>query len=426
MLANESVLHYIWKYRLFNQQELRSTLNQPVQIVHTGTANLDAGPDFYHAKIKIEETLWAGNVEIHLRSSDWYKHSHDADQAYDNVILHVVWINDVDVYHSDRTVIPVLELQHLVNPDLIHRINALSNHSHWIACEHQLKDVDDFVVKQWLDRMLVERLQEKSDHYKELFQRSKGNWEDTFYIGLARSFGFKVNSLPFEMLAKCLPQQLLAKHKDQPLQIEALVFGVAGLLDSNFKDEYPQQLKKEYAFLKAKYQLIPIDAYLWKFAKTRPDNFPTIRLGQFAALIIKSVHLFSKIMETKEVKSLKTLFNDLPVNPYWRNHYLFDQEQKRIGTQIGEGSVDVLLINTVAPLLYLYGRELGKEEYLQKAEKLLFTLKAEKNIIVDKFALLGVKASSSFESQALLQMKNNYCNQKKCLNCSIGIKILKA
>jgi len=426
MLFNESILHYIWKYRLFNHQDLKSTLNQPIQIIHPGSANADAGPDFYHAKIKIEETLWAGNVEIHLRSSDWYKHTHDLDQAYDNVILHVVWINDVDVYHSDRTIIPVLELQNLVDPDLINKINALSDHTHWIACEHQFKDMDDFTIKQWLDRMLVERLQEKSNYFKELLFNLKGNWEDTFYISLARSFGFKVNNLPFEMLAKNLPQHLLAKHKNQPLQIEALVFGVAGLLNSNFKDEYPQKLKREFDFLKAKYNLTSIDAYLWKFAKTRPDNFPTIRLGQFAALIVKSVHLFSKIIETKEVKSLKLLFSNLPINEYWESHYLFDQEQKRLSKQIGKGSVDVLLINTVAPLLFFYGKELDKEKYLQKADDLLFTLKAEKNIIVDKFAMLGVKASSSFESQALLQMKNNYCNQKKCLNCSIGIKILKA
>lgn len=426
MLNNESILHYIWKYRLFNHEDLKSTLNQSIQIIQPGNANADAGPDFYHAKIKIEETLWAGNVEIHLRSSNWYKHTHDLDQAYDNVILHVVWINDVDVYHSDRTIIPVLELQNLVDPNLIHKINTLSDHTHWIACEPQLKEVDEFTIKQWLDRMLVERLEDKSNYFRELYHSLKGSWEDTFYIGLARSFGFKVNSLPFEMLAKNLPQQILAKHKDQPLQIEALVFGMAGLLNSNFKDEYPQKLKKEFDFLKVKYNLRSIDAYLWKFAKTRPDNFPTIRLSQFAALIVKSVHLFTKILETEDVKSLKLLFTDLPVNNYWSNHYLFDQEQKRASRQIGDGSIAVLLINTVAPLLFFYGKELDKEKFLHQADELLLNLKAEKNIIVDKFAALGVKANSSFESQALLQMKNNYCNQKKCLNCSIGIKILKA
>ncbi len=425
MLAQESILHYIWKFRLFNHQDLKTTLNHSLEIIHPGSANPDAGPDFYHAKIKIEETLWAGNVEIHLRSSDWYKHTHDTDQAYDNVILHVVWINDVDVYHSDRTIIPVLELQHLVDPDLILKVNALSGQAHWIPCEHQLAKVDEFTIKQWLDRMLVERLEEKSGYFKELLYHLKGSWEDTFYISLARSFGFKVNCLPFEMLAKNLPQQLLAKHKDQPLQIEALVFGVAGLLDNNFKDEYPQKLKIEYSFLKNKYGLKSIDAYLWKFAKTRPDNFPTIRLGQFSALIIKSVHLFSKILETKDVKALKSLFIELPVNDYWKSHYLFDHEQKRLSKQIGNSSVDVLLINTVAPLLFSYGKEMDKEQYVQNADDILQTLKAEKNLIVNKFAVLGIRARSSFESQALLQMKNNYCNQKKCLNCSIGIKILK-
>lgn len=426
MLFNESILHYIWKYRLFKHQDLKDALNRSIEIIHTGIENLDSGPDFYNAKIKIAETLWAGNVEIHLRSSDWYKHAHEIDKAYNNVILHVVWINDQDVYRSDKTNIPVLELQNLVDPALISKINTLSDHANWIACEHQLKDVDDFTIKQWLDRMLIERLEEKSNYFEELLSHLNGNWEDTFYISLAKSFGFKVNSLPFEMLAKNLPQQILAKHKDHPLQIEALVFGVSGLLESNFKDDYPRKLKAEFDFLKAKYELNTIDSYLWKFAKTRPDNFPTIRLGQFAALILKSVHLFSKIVETKNVKLLKQLFNGLQVNEYWEGHYLFDKEQKRISTQIGEGSVDILLINTVAPLLFFYGKKMDKEDYLQRVDELLFNLKAEKNIIVTKFAELGVKTRSAFETQALLQMKNNYCNQKKCLNCSIGIKILKA
>ncbi|RZL19996.1 MAG: DUF2851 family protein, partial [Pedobacter sp.] len=204
------------------------------------------------------------------------------------------------------------------------------------------------------------------------------------------------------------------------------VFGVAGLLKSAFKDDYPNKLKKEFDYLKAKYGLRYIDSFLWKFSKTRPDNFPTIRLAQFAALITKSVHLFSKIIEIDDEKSLKLLFSNLEVNPYWENHYVFEQVQERKRKQIGEGSVDILLINTVAPLLYLYGKELDKDVYLQRADKLLLGLKAEKNMVTNKFAELGIRANSSFESQALLQMKNNYCNQKKCLNCSIGIKILKA
>lgn len=426
MLYNESILHYIWKYRLFDQTNLQATLNQELQVISLGTTNTDAGSDFYHAKIKIDETLWVGNVEIHIRSSDWLKHKHQFDKAYDNVILHVVWIDDIDIYRTDGTLIPVLELNHLVSEEVLRKINALSNHTNWIACENQIKDVDDFTIKQWLDRMMIERFELKSNYTAELYESLKGNWEDTFYISLARSFGFKVNADPFEILAKNLPQQLLAKHKNNPLQIEALIFGVSGLLNSTFKDDYPQNLKKEFRFLKSKYQLKIMEAHLWKFARTRPDNFPTIRLAQFAGLIIKSSHLFSKTMEARNHKELALLFEDLPVNDYWKNHYMFDDVVKKASKNMGENSVNNLLINTVAPLVFFYGRKLGNDAFKDKATDLLINIKPEKNNIIFKFNGLGMKIETAFESQAVLQLKKFYCDQKKCLNCGIGNKILRS
>lgn len=426
MLYNESVLHYIWKYRLFNQTNLHAFFNQELEIISPGVANTDAGSDFYHAKIKIDETLWVGNVEIHIRSSDWLKHKHQFDKAYDNVILHVVWINDADIYRTDGTLIPVLELNQLVSEDVLNKINSLSNHTNWIACENQIRDIDEFAVSQWLERMMIERLEDKSNYIAELYESLKGNWEDTFYISLARSFGFKVNAAPFEMLAKSLPQQLFAKHKHNPLQIEAIIFGVAGLLNSSFKDEYPNHLKREFSFLKAKYQLQSMEAYLWKFARTRPDNFPSVRLAQFAGLIIKSSHLFSKTIEAKNYKELISLFNNLPINDYWKNHYMFDQDVKKASKNIGESSVNNILINTVAPLIFFYGKRLGNEAFKEKATELLINIKPEKNNIILKFNDLGMKIETAFESQAVLQLKKFYCDQKKCLNCGIGNKILRS
>jgi hypothetical protein len=426
MIFAEEFLHYIWKQRKFEQANLVDCLGQAISITNTGTSNPNAGPDFNNAKIQIGETLWAGNVEIHIKSSDWQKHNHHKDESYDSVILHVVWENDVDVYRSNGTLIPALTLKSLISESLIDQYQYLKTNQNWIPCEKQISHIDSFTVQQWLQRVLVERLELKAEVVTTLNQQLKGNWEETFYITLSQSFGFKVNPQPFAMLAQSLPQQILSKHKNNPLQIEALIFGQAGFLNDDFSDSYPNHLKKEFLFLKEKYKLRPLDKSVWKFSKLRPNNFPTLRLAQFAALVNVSSHLFSKVLEAKDIPSLKMLFNNIPVNDYWENHFQFDVLSTASDKTMGDKSLDILLINAIAVAIFCYGRQTANELQVNAAFNLIEQIKAEKNAIVTAFSTLGIPANSAFDSQALIHLKNYYCDQKKCLSCSIGNKILKA
>ncbi len=425
-MTHEAILHYIWQYKLFSLDDLRTSEGDDMTVLHCGIHNLDSGPDFHQAKIKISQTIWAGNVELHIKSSDWLKHQHQNDKAYDNVILHVVWENDAAVMRTDGTVIPVLELKGRVDEKIIINYENLKLNNYWIPCEKQLKEIDDFTKQQCLDRMMMERLEEKSELFQQLYTELKGDWNEIFYITLAKSFGFKVNTAAFELLAKSLPQRILAKHKNSALQISALVFGTAGLLNRNYKDEYPRALKNEHQFLKAKYQLNDLQAELWRFAKTRPDNFPTVRLAQFAALILKSQHLFSKIIAIREPKGFYELFKNLPVHPYWGAHFLFDKEVSKSSLEIGRSSIDILLLNSIAPLLFFYGRQLNNEFHVKFAVELLEFVKPERNRIVKGFEERGLKVYDALGSQGIIHLKKYYCDQKKCLNCGIGLKILRS
>lgn len=425
MPSSEAILHFIWKYKLFNFLGLSTTDGQSLQIIQAGIHNFDSGPDFFNGKVKIGSTLWAGNIEIHLKSSDWLKHKHQIDKAYDNVVLHVVWEHDSDIFRTDGTVLPVLELQHVVQQNIIDNYHQLVLSDSWIPCEAQLPFIDEFVKNQTLDRMLSERLEEKAAHMRAIFQLKSSSWEDTFYTILARSFGFKVNALPFELLAKNLPQLTLAKHKNAALQVEALVFGVAGFLDFKFADEYPKALKREFDFLRAKYQLSVLEVSLWKFSKTRPDNFPTVRLAQFAALVLQSQHLFSKIIGVKSKNEYAELFKAMPVNPYWETHFRFDKSVERRSVTIGKSSIDNLLINAIAPLLFFYGKETGDKNSIDSALNLLLSLAPEENQIVRGFRQRGMGAGNAFDTQALIHLKKSYCDLKKCVNCGIGLKIIK-
>jgi len=409
---------------MFNPLGLRTTDGEVLQIITTGIHNMDAGPDFHQSKIKIGETIWAGNVEIHLKSSDWLKHNHNTDKAYDNVVLHVVWENGIDIKRTDGTIIPVLELKNIIDKKIIDNYDQLRQNNYWIPCEHQLINVDDFTKQQTLDRLMMERLENKANIIKEVYLFYKGSWEDTFYITLSKCFGFKVNSLPFEILAKQLAQNILAKHKNNPLQIEALIFGVSGLLDRSFNDDYPNELKQEYDFLQKKYQLNSLEPSLWKFSKTRPDNFPTIRLSQFAALVIKSSHLFSQIIEIKNQSDYVKLFADLVINNYWEKHFTFDKAVDKKSVNLGKSSIQIILINAIAPLLFFYGKQIGDKQFIDRALDILENIPPESNIITKGFKERGLSVQNSFDSQALIHLKKNYCDQKKCLNCGIGLKIL--
>ena len=423
MLFAEEFLHYVWKQRRFNQNNLMDCQGHSLNIVQPGLVNLDSGPDFSNAKIQIGGTLWAGNVEIHIKSSDWQRHNHHKDESYDSVILHVVWENDVEVFRTNGTLIPALTLKDLIPASLINQYQYLKTNQNWIPCEKQISEIDSFTIQQWLHRVLIERLEYKSETVTALNQQLKGNWEETFYVTLAQSFGFKVNAQPFAMLAQALPQQILAKHKNNTLQIEALIFGQAGFLNDELLDAYPSQLKKEFQFLREKYKLSPLDKSVWKFSKLRPNNFPTIRLAQFAALVNASSHLFSKVLEANDTSTLKKLFENIPINDYWENHFQFDVISTPSNKIMGDKSVDIILINAIAVVIFCYGRKSGNETQVNAAFKLIDQIKAEENTVVNGFRTLGIAATSAFDSQALIHLKNYYCDRKKCLYCGIGNKI---
>jgi hypothetical protein len=426
MLFTEDFLHYVWKFRLFDRIDLQTAEGEAIEIYSAGMHNTDSGPDFQNAKIKIGDTMWAGNVELHLSSSDWQKHNHSVDNAYDNVILHVVYRDDEPLVLTNGRRIPTLELQNRIPDDLYNRYHKLIfGNQTIIPCEASIGKLDDFTLRTWFTRVLIERLEKKSAAVIAALQINRGDWEETFYQFLAANFGFKTNALPFELLAKSLPQNILAKHKNHPLQIEALLFGQAGFLNDDFTDTYPQTLKNEYGFLRKKYKLTPIENHLWKFMRLRPQNFPTIRLAQFAALVVNSNHLFSKVLDTRDIKGLQSLFADTKVNPYWEEHFRFDKESKPSSKNLGQASVDIILLNTLALFLFSYGKHNQLQHFMDRSLKLLESLPGEHNNIIADFNSLGVKANSAFESQALLELKNYYCNYKKCLECSLGNKILK-
>jgi hypothetical protein len=426
MLFTEDFLHYVWKFRLFDRLDLRTEDGEALEIFSTGVHNTDAGPDFHNARIKIGETLWAGNVEVHLSASDWQKHGHTTDDAYNNVILHVVYNNDLPLKLNNGRTVPTLQLQDRVPAELYARYHQMIfGNQTVIPCEASIGAVDGLIMHNWLTRVLVERLEKKSAAVIAALAINRGDWEETFYQFLAANFGFKTNALPFELLAKSLPQLTLAKNKNNPMQIEALIFGQAGFLEGKLSDDYPVKLQKEYDYLRKKYGLKPIENHLWKFMRLRPPNFPTIRLAQFAALIVNANHLFSKILEIKDINALRNLFASIKTNEYWDNHYRFDVPSKSSPKVMGAASVDILLINTLALFLFSYGKHHQQQYYISRALKLLENLPAEKNNITADFVNLGVKITNAFESQALLELKNNYCNYKKCLQCGVGNKILK-
>ena len=418
----ENFLHHIWKFKLFSK-ELITTNGESVEVLKCGEHNKDSGPDFFNAKIKIGNTIWAGNVEIHVKSSDWNHHGHQNDKAYQNIILHVVNEADSDNFSLNRNNIPVVELKNKFNPQLWNHYENFLKSKDWIPCEKNIHDVDEFSISAWLERMLVERLERKTILIEDLLKRNKNHWEETFYQLLARNFGFKLNSVPFELLAKSVPLKYLAKHKNNLLQLEAMLFGNAGLLEQKFTDDYPKNLRREYDFLKNKFSLFPLESHLWKFAKTRPVNFPTIRIAQFAALVHNSSHLLSRIIEARKTNDLFKLFD---VNPssYWETHYRFDNQSKKVQKNLGKTSVENIIINAIVPFLFYYGKEKNDDVLKNRALQFLEQTPSENNLIIRKWKELDIKSDSAFRSQALLQLKNEYCSQKKCLTCGIGIKLL--
>ncbi len=420
----ESFLHFLWRWRRFDAQNLTPTDGQALEIQHPGEWNDHAGPDFFNARLRIGDTTWAGNVEMHLRASEWLAHRHSDDAAYDNVVLHVVFEDDQPIARASGERIPCLELKGRIPAKILENYQRLEHERAWIPCQSFFKNIPDIVRLNWLDRLLVERLEQKTAAVAEMLAATENHWEEAFYRLLARNFGLKVNAEPFEALARSLPLLTLAKHKNDLKQVEALLFGQAGFLEETFKDEWPKALAQEYKFLKHKYDLAPMAASQWKFLRLRPANFPTVRLAQFAALVHQSAHLFSKILEAKNLRELENLF-DVQPGDYWLTHFQFDKPSVKRPKHLGRDFVHLLIINAIAPFLFHYGKTREQEEFQKRALRLLEELPPEANAIVDGWADLGVSAKNAYQTQALIHLKTRYCDAKRCLECAIGNAILK-
>lgn len=419
----EEFLHHIWENRLFLAEGLKTTAGQQLEIIDPGKRNSNAGPDFFNAKVKMGDTIWAGNIEIHTKASDWNKHNHQHDKAYDNVILHVVEKADEAITRTNGKEIPTFVLQYPehLSKNYRHLLDAQT----WIPCADRFHRIDPIVLQLGFNRLMIERLENKTEEIISRLEQNNNDWNETFYQMLARMFGFKVNAVPFELLAKSLPAGILAKHRNNLFQLEALLFGNAGLLNKQLLgDDYFLQLREEYSFLYKKYRLKPIEEHLWKFLRLRPVNFPTVRIAQLAALIQGKEALFSKILESKNMEQIRALFQ-VKASDYWDTHYNFNKTSKRKAVkELGDASAQILIINVVVPFLFVYGEKQNQQHLKNRALDLLEQLPAERNSIVKKWSDLGIKARSAFESQSLLQLKNRYCDQKKCLNCQIGVKLV--
>ncbi|HET7114964.1 MAG TPA: DUF2851 family protein [Hanamia sp.] len=418
----EDILQYIWKFQYYNNHELLSTNGDPVLVIHPGRHNANQGPDFTEAKIKINDTLWAGNVELHINSSDWNLHNHSSDNNYNNIILHIVWNHDVEIKDANGNNLPTLELQSRVSNILLAKYQQLMETAQFIPCEKLQHNLSDLALTGWKQRLVAERLIKKSENILEILKQTNDHWEETFWWLIAANFGLKVNSEMFKKIAQSLPLSVLAKHKNNIVQIESLLFGQAGLLKKDFKEQYPQMLQKEYYFYQKKYKLKPVDGELY-FLRMRPANFPTIRLGQLAMLIHNSEHLFSKIKEADSILEIKKMLA-LTANDYWHYHYVFDEETDYKVKKLGKQMIDNIIINTIVPILFSYGLYHDEEIFKEKAINWLEEISPEKNEITKGFEKLNYSNKSAFDSQAFIELKNEYCNHKLCLQCLIANSIL--
>ncbi len=420
----EEFLHFIWKNRRFDPGSLRSTRGETIHIFHPGRANADAGPDFCEAQISIDGTTWIGQVEIHLKASDWLRHGHQHDPAYANVILHVVLDADIELRRSDGSRIPCLEMRRRLSPRLLGRYRLLQAQEGSIPCHAQWPGPDTLEITAWLDRLLVQRLQHRVNRLRSCLEGYKGDWEQTFYRQLARSFGSRVNADPFEELADRVPLRLLRKHRDNLFHMEALLFGQAGLLADDLADPYPRKLKAEYAHLKRKYGLKPLPGLAWKFMRMRPNNFPTLRIAQFAALHFQGDALFNKMLAAADAEEVGNMFSVRLAN-YWKDHYHFDKPAPASPKRLGKDAVRLIAINAVAPILFLYGREQGKVRQEEKAIELLEALPPERNRVIRQWEDLGISFRSAGQTQAALEWRKSYCDKRRCLECAVGQMILR-
>jgi len=415
----EEFLYYIWENKLLSL-DLRTKAGEPVTIVHQGYRNSDSGPDFSEAKIKIGETLWVGSVEIHVRTSDWKRHGHQNDSAYGNVILHVVYDDDEDF---DK--IPVLAIRGKFDESLYSRYTSFVNAKGWIPCSGSVHLVQQYTWLSWLDRLVVERLEHKAAIVNAMLESVKGDWEEVLYRLVLHYFGMRVNGANFEMLANLVSLRQLLKHADNPVQVEAMLFGCAGFLDGEFDDDYPKLLKREFKVMSAKFDLKTMPKASWKFMRMRPANFPTIRLSQASQLICRHGCLFSKMLNASSYEEMCELLS-VGTSEYWNTHYLFDKQSDFRSKKVGQMMSEVLVINVVAPMLFCYGMAHCNQDLCDRALSLLESVSAERNTISRNFAACGVEPHNAVQSQAMIQLYENYCKPRRCLECRIAKVLLKS
>ena len=421
----EKFLHYLWKNKLLLHDKLFTTQNEKVTIVNCGQSNDNSGPDFLNASLQIDQQLWYGNVEIHQKTSDWYAHEHETDTNYDAVILHVVYEDDVEVFMKNNKIIPTLELKGRIDEKLFQNYSSLiSKKINWIACGNQISTIDSFIVNNWLERLFFERLEKKSESILILLKNVNNDYEAVLFQMLAKNFGLKVNGEAFLNLSTSFDFSVLRKVWFDEFQLAALLFGQAGFLEKESEVSYFNELRNEYHYLKHKYSLNPIDKKYFQFFRIRPNNFPTIRIAQLVALYVKCHNLFSRLMEIKKPEEVYELL-DVEVNIFWKTHYTFEKESKKSSKKLSKSFIDLLIINTIIPLKFVYCKSknsLNENEILEMLE----SLHPEKNSIISNFEKLKVTIENSFKTQALLELYKGYCSKKRCLDCVIGNQLLKS
>ncbi|MBX2965644.1 MAG: DUF2851 family protein [Cyclobacteriaceae bacterium] len=421
----ESFLHYLWQFQYFDKKELQTDSGEPVQVLHPGIRNTHAGPDFSDAKIRIGSIEWRGSVEIHIAASGWTDHRHDNDAAYEKVVLHVVWENDKPIVRSDGSSMSTLELKNRVDPLLWNKFKKLLTCPDSIPCASSWGRVNDIVKLSMLDKTLAQRLEAKAGVVLSMLEKNRSDWEETAYQLLGKNFGFKVNADSFLRLTETIPFNIIRKHINNTIQVEALLFGQAGFLDKTNVDEYSGLLMREYALLGKKYNLESKQLHQsqWRFLRLRPANFPGVRLAQFAALLIKNGSIFSSIIETVSYDELYARFA-VTQSAYWQTHYRFGKQAEQVPS-IGKNSIQNLIINTAIPLLVAYGIRQDDQRYMERALDWLQHLPAEKNTITRQWSELGYNVKTAFDSQALIELYNNFCLKRRCLDCTIGTSLIK-
>lgn len=422
----EEFLHFLWKYGLYNKDKLLDNEGNRIIVIHPGEYNRDAGPDFFNARISVDGTIWAGNVEVHIRASHFNLHGHQYDPVFDNVILHVVAENDKKVFNSKGAELLTTELK--FENSLNEKYTSLINNPFVIACQEETGSFDKLLLYNWIEALVTERIEQKSGMIQKILSETGNDWEETFYRLLSRYFGFRVNTEPFEMLARALPFRIIRKHTDSRFQTEALLYGTSGMLHEGLfrdaiNDSYYKDLIKEYRILSSKYSLQPLHGWIWKFARLRPLNFPTVRISQLAGMFAVTGGLFSRLLEVNDIRQLRELF-EATASEYWNDHYIFGSLKRGYAKKTGSQATDILLINSVIPLLFVYGKNHGLTEFSERALFFLEKIKAEDNSVIREWSDAGINAENALFSQALLQLRDCYCRIRRCLECRIGFRLI--